>query len=80
VSLYRSATQDDWELAAKYADMTHWFAMGLDSLKHKAETIWDQSHMIQSGSYSGSVVLGGERCHRRQDRAGARGVTVVTKS
>jgi alkanesulfonate monooxygenase SsuD/methylene tetrahydromethanopterin reductase-like flavin-dependent oxidoreductase (luciferase family) len=26
-------------IAAKYADMTHWFAMGLDSLKHKAEVL-----------------------------------------
>ena len=26
-------------IAAKYADMTHWFALGLDSLKHKAEVL-----------------------------------------
>src|SRR6185436_14822802 len=26
-------------IAAKYADMTHWFALGLDSLKHKTDIL-----------------------------------------
>ena len=26
-------------IAAKYADMTHWFALGLDALKHKTEVL-----------------------------------------
>jgi alkanesulfonate monooxygenase SsuD/methylene tetrahydromethanopterin reductase-like flavin-dependent oxidoreductase (luciferase family) len=26
-------------IAAKYADMTHWFALGLDGLKHKTEVL-----------------------------------------
>src|SRR5262245_52012474 len=26
-------------IAARYADMTHWFALGLDSLKHKTEVL-----------------------------------------
>jgi alkanesulfonate monooxygenase SsuD/methylene tetrahydromethanopterin reductase-like flavin-dependent oxidoreductase (luciferase family) len=26
-------------IAAKYADMTHWFALGIDSLKHKTEVL-----------------------------------------
>ena len=26
-------------IAAKYADMTHWFSLGLDALKHKTEVL-----------------------------------------
>jgi hypothetical protein len=36
------------------------YALRRGTMKAGHEIIWDQSHMVQSGSYSGTVTLGGE--------------------
>ena len=34
-----AASSELLRIAAKYADMTHWFPIGMDTLKHKTEVL-----------------------------------------
>ena len=40
-------------IAAKHADMTHWFALGLDALRHKTKVL--ESHCAEIGRDPGAI-------------------------
>ena len=40
-------------IAAKHADMTHWFALGLDALRHKTEVL--ERHCAEIGRDPGAI-------------------------